>query len=51
MRTDQNDAVKKTIKIALDGKQVTLKFADEPNVKAADFIKKTLINAYLVRTI
>ena len=51
MRTNQNDAKKETMKITLGGKQVILKFTDEPNMEAADFIKKALINAFLVKTI
>lgn len=39
------------MKIIINGKLVTLLFAHDPNTKAADFIKKTLINAFLVKVV
>lgn len=46
-----NNDQKKTMKIIINSKTVTLKFAQEPNHQAADFIKKTLINAFLVKVV
>ncbi|MCI1951162.1 hypothetical protein [Caproicibacter fermentans] len=50
MKTTQQDKKTETIKIQINGIPVTLFFATEPNKEAADFIKKALINAYVVRT-
>lgn len=40
-----------TMKITVNGKTVTLFFMSEPNHEAADFIKKTLLNAYLIKAV
>lgn len=42
---------KPKMNIIVNGKRITLFFAPEPNPEAADFIKKTLINAYLLKAI
>jgi hypothetical protein len=46
-----NDKKEECLKITVNGKCVTLFFAPEPNREAADFIKKTLINAYLLKAV
>jgi len=51
MKTTQSNAKPKTMKIQINGKTVTLFFTTEPNKEAADFIKKTLINAYLIKAV
>lgn len=50
MKTTQQDKKAESIKVQINGIPVTLFFAPEPNKEAADFIKKALINAYVVRT-
>jgi hypothetical protein len=50
MKTTQQDKRTESIKVQINGIPVTLFFAPEPNREAADFIKKTLINAYVIRT-
>ena len=40
-----------TMKITVNGKRVTLFFMPEPNHEAAEFIKKTLLNAYLIKAV
>ena len=50
MKTTQQDKKTESIKVQINGIPVTLFFAPEPNKEAADFIKKALINAYVVRT-
>jgi hypothetical protein len=50
MKTNQQDKNAETIKIQINGMPVTLFFAPEPNKEAANFIKKALINAYVIRT-
>lgn len=39
------------LKTEVNGKPVTLLFTPEQNNEAADFIKRTLINAYLIKAI
>ncbi|GEM_PF-2340063 len=39
------------VKIQINGKPVTLYFASNPNNEASDFIKKTLINSYLIKAV
>lgn len=51
MNTINNDQKKNSLKIIINSKTVTLKFAPEPNPEAADFIKKILINAFLVKAV
>lgn len=47
----KNDTKQDMLKIQIAGKPVTLLFATEPNTAAADFIKKTLVNAYLLKAV
>jgi len=47
----KNDQKRDSLKIIINGKPVTLLFDRDPNIEAADFIKKTLINAFLVKAI
>ena len=42
---------RETLKITVNGKRVTLFFMPEPNYEAAEFIKKTLLNAYLIKAV
>jgi len=51
MKTTQSNTKPETMKIEVNGKPVTLFFAPEPNKEAADFIKKTLIKAYLIKAV
>ena len=51
MNSTQTNKKPEIIKIQINGKPVTLMFATEPNKEAADFIKKTLINAYLIKAV
>lgn len=51
MKAKQPDTRAETIRIQVNGLPVTLLFSAEPNKEAADFIKKALINAYVVRTV
>lgn len=51
MKTIETNQKKNTMKIIINGKPVTLFFISEPNNEAADFIKKTLINAYLIKAV
>ena len=50
MKTTRQDKRTESIKVQINGIPVTLLFAPEPNREAADFIKKALINAYVIRT-
>ena len=40
-----------SITVIVNGRPITIFFASEPNKEAADYIKKALINAYLVKPI
>jgi hypothetical protein len=51
MAEKKNDKKKDVLKLEIAGKPVTLRFATEPNTTAADFIKKTLVNAYLLKAV
>lgn len=51
MKTTQSNTKPETVKIQINGKPVILFFAPEPNKEAADFIKKTLIKAYMIKTV
>ncbi len=51
MKTTHSNIKTETVKIIISGKPITLFFAPEPNKEAADFIKKTLINAYLIKVV
>lgn len=45
------DQKQETMKITVNGKRVTLFFMPEPNHEAAEFIKKTLLNAYHIKAV
>jgi len=47
----KNETKQAALKIEVAGKHVTLWFAPEPNPEAADFIKKTLVSAYLLKAV
>jgi hypothetical protein len=47
MNEINNDLKKNSLKLTINDKLVTLTFAPEPNIKVAEFIKKTLINSWL----
>jgi hypothetical protein len=49
MNEMNNDLKKNSLKININDKMVTLKFTSEPNIGVADFVKKTLINAFLIK--
>ncbi len=51
MKTTQSNVKPETVKIQISGKTVTLFFTPEPNREAADFIKRTLINSYLIKAV
>ena len=51
MKIVQNTQKQDSIKVIVNGKPITIFFASEPNKEAADYIKKALINAYLVKSI
>lgn len=51
MKTMKNEQKQDSLKIIINGKPVTLQFAPEPNPEAADFIKRTLINAFLIKVV
>ncbi len=51
MKITKNDQKQDSLKIVINGKLVTLLFAPDPNTEAADFIKKTLINAFLIKAV
>lgn len=50
MKTKQQDKKAETTKIQINGVLVTLFFTVEPNKEAVGFIKKALINAYIIKT-
>lgn len=45
MKNAENQKLE-SLKIIINGKPVTLKFASTPNTEASNFIKQTLIMAY-----
>ena len=47
----KNDQKKDSLKIVINGKPVKLMFVTDANTEAADFIKKTLINAYIIKVV
>lgn len=49
MNEMDNDIKKNSLRIIVNDKMVTLKFTSEPNIEVSDFIKKTLINAFLIK--
>lgn len=42
---------RESIKIVINGKPVILQFSSAPNTEASNFIKQTLIKAYLFKTV
>ena len=51
MKATQSETKPDSLELTVNGKPVTLFFAPEPNKQAAEFIKKTLINAYLIKAV
>ena len=51
MNKAENCKVIDRMKIEINGKKVNLFFQCEPNTSAAEFIKKTLINAYAMKAV
>lgn len=51
MTEKKNNTKQDVLKIEIAGKPVTLRFTSEPNTAAADFIKKTLVGAYLLKAV
>jgi len=51
MTEKKNETIQATLKIEIAGKPVILRFAPEPNLEAADYIKKTLVSAYLLKAV
>jgi hypothetical protein len=51
MKTSQANQKQDSIKVVVNGRPITLFFVSEPNQEAADYIKKALINSYLVKTV
>lgn len=49
-KAENNNAVDR-MKIEVNGKKINLIFQREPNVSAAEFIKKTLISAYALKAV
>jgi len=49
MNEINNDLKKNSLKLTINDKLVTLTFASEPNLEVAEFIKKTLTNAFLLK--
>jgi hypothetical protein len=51
MKVIKNDQKRDSLKIVINGKPITLLFASDPNPEAANFIKKTLVNAFLLKAV
>ncbi|MPM22551.1 hypothetical protein SDC9_69008 [bioreactor metagenome] len=51
MAEKKNDTKQDVLKVQIAGKPVTLRFTSEPNTAAADFIKRTLVSAYLLKAV
>ncbi|CUX62642.1 hypothetical protein BN3590_02749 [Clostridium sp. C105KSO15] len=51
MNEMNNDLKKNSLKIIINDKMVTLKFTPEPNTEVAEFIKKTLLNSFLIKKV
>lgn len=51
MEKSKTEKKKDTMQIVVNGKCVTLFFIPEPNHEAAGFIKKTLLDACLLRAV
>ena len=49
-KAENNNAINR-MKIDINGKKMNLIFQHEPNASAAEFIKKTLINAYTMKAV
>ena len=50
IKTENSNATDR-MKIEINGKKINLIFQNEPNASAAEFIKKTLINAYTMKAV
>ena len=51
MSKAENNTITDSISIEINGKKVNLIFQNEPNSLAAEFIRKTLLNAHAVKII
>lgn len=51
MQATQSNMKPEAMKITVNDRPVTLFFLSEPNKKAGDYIKKMLINAYLIKIV
>jgi len=51
MEKNRTDKKQVTMKIVVNGKSVRLYFMQEPNHEASAFIKKTLLDAYLIKAV
>lgn len=51
MTEKKNETKQDILKIEVAGNPVTLRFATEPNPEAANFIKKTLVSAYMLKVV
>ena len=51
MSKAENSNATERMKIEINGKKVNLIFQSEPNVSAAEFIRKTLLNAYTMKAV
>ena len=50
--TEKKNVIKQDVlKLEVAGKPVILRFAPEPNPEAANFIKKTLVSAYMLKAV
>jgi len=51
MEKNRTEKKQVTMKIVVNGKSVRLYFMQEPNHEASAFIKKTLLDAYLIKAV
>ncbi len=51
MSENKNNSKQNILKLEIAGKPVTLHFASEPNTTAAEYIKKTLVSAYMLKAV
>lgn len=49
MNEIDSDLKKKSLKLTINDKLVTLTFASEPNLEVAEYIKRTLINSFFIK--
>jgi|LSQX01.3.fsa_nt_gb hypothetical protein len=47
-RTEKPQCKEKSIHINVNGKKINLIFSEEPNIDAEQFIKRSLVSAYLI---